>query len=190
MVTDEQVRRLRKLSNTEKNQEIAASKAGMDPTTARRYLGLERLPSELKKERPWRTREDPFGEVWDAVQRQIQESPGLEAKTLFEWLQREYPGRFSDGQIRTLQRRIKLWWVTEGPAQEVYFGQKHEPGTVRVGLHALTELGITLAGRPSSTPSSPSLLLRLLPLRLGAGQAGFPGDCHWHHASTASAFRV
>ena len=81
MVTDEQVRRLRKLSNTEKNQEIAASKAGMDPTTARRYLGLERLPSELKKERPWRTREDPFGEVWDAVQRQIQESPGLEAKT-------------------------------------------------------------------------------------------------------------
>ena len=66
MVTDEQVRRLRKLSNTEKNQEIAASKAGMDPTTARRYLGLERLPSELKKERPWRTREDPFSEVWDA----------------------------------------------------------------------------------------------------------------------------
>src|SRR4051794_5362365 len=61
MVTDEQVRRLRKLSNTEKNQEIAASKAGMDPTTARRYLGLEKLPSELKKERSWRTREDPFG---------------------------------------------------------------------------------------------------------------------------------
>ena len=116
MVTDEQVRRLRKLSNTEKNQEIAASKAGMDPTTARRYLGLGRLPSELKKERPWRTREDPFCEVWDAVQQQIQESPGLEAKTLFEWLQREYPGRFSDGQIRTLQRRIKLWRVTEGPA--------------------------------------------------------------------------
>src|ERR1700687_3361432 len=56
MVTDEQVRRLRKLSNTEKNQEIAASKAGMDPTTARRYLGLERLPSELKKERSWRER--------------------------------------------------------------------------------------------------------------------------------------
>src|SRR5258705_12547087 len=108
MVTDEQVRRLRKLSNTEKNQEIAAAKAGMDPTTARRYLGLERLPSELKKERPWRTREDPFGEGWDGVQQQIQESPGLEAKTLFEWLQREYPGRFSGEQIRTLQRRIPL----------------------------------------------------------------------------------
>lgn len=79
MVTDKQVRRLRKLSNTEKNQEIAASKAGMDPTTARRYLRRERLPSELKKERLWRTREDPFGEVWGAVQKQMEESLGLEA---------------------------------------------------------------------------------------------------------------
>ena len=134
------------MSNIEKNQEIAASKAGMDPTTARRYLSLERLPSELKKERQWRTREDPFGEVWDAVQRQIQESPGLETKTLFDWLQREYPGRFSDGQIRTLQRRIKLWRVTEGPAQEVYFGQKHIPGRLCASdFTHMTELGITLA---------------------------------------------
>ena len=148
MVTDEQVRRLRKLSKTEKNQEIAASKAGMDPTTARRYLGLERLPSELRKDRQWRTREDPFGEVWDNVQLQIQESPGLEAKTLFEWLQREYPGRFSDGQIRTLQRRIKLWRVTEGPAQEVYFGQKHVPGRLCASdFTHMTELEITLAGQ-------------------------------------------
>jgi hypothetical protein len=148
MVTDEQVRRLRKLSNTEKNQEIAAAKAGMDPTTARRYRKLERLPSELKKERLWRTREDPFGEVWGAVQKQIEESPGLEAKTLFEWLQREQPGQFSDGQIRTLQRRIKLWRVTEGPAQEVYFGQVHVPGRLCASdFTHMTELGITLAGQ-------------------------------------------
>ena len=82
------------------------------------------------------------------MQQQIQESPGLEAKTLFEWLQREYPGRFSDGQIRTLQRRIKLWRVTEGPAQEVYFGQKHEPGRLCASdFTHMTELGITLAGQ-------------------------------------------
>jgi hypothetical protein len=148
MVTDEQVRRLRKLSNTEKNQELAAAKAGMDPTTARRYLRLDRLPSELKQERPWRTRGDPFSEVWGAVQKQIQESPSLEAKTLFEWLQREHPGRFSDGQIRTLQRRIKLWRVTEGPAQEVYFGQVHKPGRLCASdFTHMTELGITLAGQ-------------------------------------------
>ena len=153
MVTNKQVRRLRKLSNTEKNQEIAASKAGMDPKTARRYLGLERLPSELKKERPWRTREDPFGEVWDVVERQIQESPGLEAKTLFAWLQREYPGRFSDGQIRTLQNGgIKRLWrvVTEWNirAQEVYFGQKHVPGRLCASdFTHMAELGITIGGQ-------------------------------------------
>jgi hypothetical protein len=148
MVTENQVRRLRKLSNTEKNQEIAASKAGMDPKTARKYLVLNRLPSEVKKERHWRTREDPFSEVWDQVRQQIEENPGLEAKTLFEWLQREHPGLYSDGQIRTLQRRVKLWRATEGPAQEVYFGQKHEPGRLCASdFTHMTELGITIQGQ-------------------------------------------
>jgi hypothetical protein len=148
MVTENQVRRLRKLSNTEKNQEIAASKAGMDPKTARKYLALNRLPSEVKKERHWRTREDPFSEVWDQVRQQIEENPGLEAKTLFEWLQREHPGRYSDGQIRTLQRRVKLWRATEGPAQEVYFGQTHEPGRLCASdFTHMTELGITIQGQ-------------------------------------------
>jgi hypothetical protein len=44
IVTDNQVRRLKKLSNTEKNQEIAAAKAGMDPKPARKYLALNQLP--------------------------------------------------------------------------------------------------------------------------------------------------
>jgi hypothetical protein len=148
MVTDHQVRRLRKLSNTEQNQEIAAAKAGMDPKTARKYLAVNRLPSEVQKGRHWRTRDDPFGDVWDQVRQQIEESPRLEAKTLFEWLQREYPGRFADGQIRTLQRRIKIWRATEGPAQEVYFGQKHEPGRLCASdFTQMIELGITIAGQ-------------------------------------------
>src|SRR5229473_7091377 len=156
MITDHQVRRLRKLSNTEKNQEIAASKAGMDPKTARKYLATNRLPSELNGERYWRTREDPFNEVWEEVQRQMEESPGLEAKTVFEWLQREHPGRYADGQIRTLQRRIKLWRATEGPAQEIYFGQKHEPGKLCASdFTHMTELGIMIEGQtfdPSDLP--------------------------------------
>ena len=82
------------MSNNEKNQEIAAAKAGMDPKTARKYLALNRLPSEVVKVRHWRTREDAFSVVWEQVRQQIEENPGLEAKTLFEWLQREYPGRF------------------------------------------------------------------------------------------------
>jgi hypothetical protein len=148
MVTDHQVRRLKKLSKTEKNQEIAASKAGMDPKTARKYLAANRLPSELARDRQWRTREDPFREVWDQVRQLIEENPRLEAKTLLEWLQREHPGRFSDGQIRTLQRRIKFWRATEGPAQEVYFTQKHEPGKLCASdFTHMTELEITVQGQ-------------------------------------------
>ena len=48
MVTDQQIGRLFKLLNTEETQEIAASKAGMDVKTARRYLKTRRLPSEMK----------------------------------------------------------------------------------------------------------------------------------------------
>ena len=58
------------------------------------------------------------------------------------------PGGLRDGQIRTLQRRIKLWRVTEGPGQEVYFGQKHVPGRLCASdFTHMTELGITLAGQ-------------------------------------------
>ena len=60
MVTDKQVRRLRKLMNSEKTKEIAALKAGMNVKTSRKYLRLNALPTELKQARYWRTRTDPF----------------------------------------------------------------------------------------------------------------------------------
>jgi hypothetical protein len=33
----------------------------------------------------------------------------MTAKTPFERLQSDYPGTFADGQLRTLQRRVKEW---------------------------------------------------------------------------------
>jgi hypothetical protein len=30
-------------------------------------------------------------------------------------------GQFADGQLRTLQRRIKVWRSSEGPAKEEFF---------------------------------------------------------------------
>jgi hypothetical protein len=64
MVTDEQIRRLYKLLNAEQTQQIAADKAGMDVKTARKYARAKRLPSEMKKERHWRTKPDWFEPVW------------------------------------------------------------------------------------------------------------------------------
>ncbi len=97
MVTDKQVRRLFALAKTERNQEVAAAKAGMDAKTARKYLRLGCVPSELPKVRHWRTRTDPFGEVWEEARQLLEANPGLEAKALFEHLQPQCPGRFSDG---------------------------------------------------------------------------------------------
>jgi hypothetical protein len=147
MVTDQQIRRLFKLSNTEKSQEIAASKAGMDVKTARKYLRARRLPSEMKAERHWRTRKDYFEDVWPKIEEQLRTNPGLEAKTIFAALQREHPERFADGQLRTLQRRVKHWRATEWPAQEVYFVQEHRAGELcESDFTHLTELGVSIAG--------------------------------------------
>ena len=120
MITDQQVRKLMKLNQSEKNLSIAAAKSGMSENTARKYIRLNRLPSQTRKDRSWRTREDPFEDVWDNLQEKLEVNSGLEAKTLFEWLQRQEPGRYSDGQLRTLQRKIKYWRATEGPAKEVF----------------------------------------------------------------------
>ena len=138
MVTDRQVRRLFVLMNSEQDQEIAAAKAGMDAKTARKYRRLGRVPSELPAAARGRTRPDPFDEVWDDVQKMYGENAGLEAKTVFEYLQRKNPGRFQDGQLRTLQRRVKGWRATEGPAREVFFAQQHPPG--RLGASDLTHM--------------------------------------------------
>jgi hypothetical protein len=135
--------------NTEQTQEIAAAKAGMDVKTARKYLRARRLPSEMKKERHWRTRQDGFAAVWTEISMQLSTNPGLEAKTIFAALQRQYPDRFVDGQLRTLQRRIKRWRASAGPAQEVYFLQEHRAGELcESDFTHLTELGVTLAGEP------------------------------------------
>jgi hypothetical protein len=59
--------------------------------------------------RDWRTRKDPFEGVWSEVLLWLQEDPEATAKSLFERLERAYPGRFPQGQLRTLQRRIREW---------------------------------------------------------------------------------
>jgi len=147
MVTDEQYRRLMKLLKKERTLMNAADKAGMDEKTARKWRDVDKSPSEVKVEHAWRTRRDPFEDVWDKVKEYLEVNPGLEAKTLFEALQRKYPGRFSDGQIRTLQRRIKIWRALYGPPKEVYFPQKHTPGVLsQSDFTHMKSLSITIAG--------------------------------------------
>ena len=148
MVTDAQVRKLMKLIQTEQTFALAAAKAGMDEKTARRYRDAGRLPSQLQAEHTWRTRPDAFAEVWPDLEELLENNEGLEAKELFAYLQRQHPGRFADGQLRTLQRRVKVWRALEGPAKETYFPQVHKPGQLcQSDFTDMSGLSVTIQGR-------------------------------------------
>jgi len=132
-----------------KNLDESSLKSKMCENTARKYRDTGLLPSELKKAHTWRTRIDPFEDVWSEIAGMLSEAPGLEALTLFRYLQRTYPGKFQDGQLRTLQRRVKKWRATEGPPKEVMFPQEHHPG--RLSQSDFTHMGdldITINKQP------------------------------------------
>jgi transcriptional regulator with XRE-family HTH domain len=151
MVTDKQVERFRKLRRAGKSQEEAAAKAGMTAKTARKYEDGP-MPVELKAPRHWRTRPDPFEEhfVSDVVPLlRVDQEGELEARTLLNELMEKYPDRYNDGQLRTLQRRLRDWKAVEGPDKEVFFPQIHEPGREsQVDFTNCNELGVTISGEP------------------------------------------
>ncbi len=148
MVTDRQVRKLFDLLASGRTLTSAAEGAGMHQETARRYRRLGKLPSEVETVRDWRTRDDPFEGVWEEAVEFLEGNAGLEAKTIFEHLQRRYPGRFQDGQVRTFQRRVKTWRATEGPGKEVFFAQVHEPGKLcQSDFASMNKLGVRIGGQ-------------------------------------------
>jgi transposase InsO family protein len=127
---------------------LASMRAGMDRKTGRKYVAAGQLPSEMVKERDWRTREDAFIEHWPEVEARLVEAPALEAKTLFELLVEKYPGRYEPGQLRTLQRRIRVWRAAHGPEKDVVLAQQHRPGeAAQTDFTWATELAITIAGQ-------------------------------------------
>ena len=150
MVTDQQVKRLFKLEKIEKTLEIGASKAGMSAKTARKYQKAGKLPSQMKSERTHRTREDPFETVWpDEIEKMLEKDHGLSGTMIFEYLLEKYPGKFQEGQLRTLQRKIKDWRVVEGPAKEVFFPQDHRPGVqCQSDFTCMNSLGVQIANQP------------------------------------------
>ncbi len=146
-VSDRAVRDLFQYLNTQ-SVTMAARKSGMSRKTARKYRDMKNLPSESNEPRNWRTREDPFVEVWSEVEAQLACEPRLRPKTLFAWLQHTYPGRFEDGQVRTLERRVKSWRATQGPPKEVFFSQVHHPGRLCASdFTSMNSLNVTIAGQ-------------------------------------------
>jgi hypothetical protein len=69
-------------------------------------------PTHRQEPKPghwWRSRPDPFAEVWPVLLGWLEERPDLEAKEMLKRLQATGYGNFPDGQLRTLQRRVRVW---------------------------------------------------------------------------------
>jgi hypothetical protein len=149
MVTDEQVRKLMKMIQTEETQSVAAAKAGMSDKTARKYLRLGKLPSQTQKPREWRTRPDIYAEIWKEIEEILKRDASVEAVTIFDYLCRQYEGKFQQSQLRTLQRRIKVWRALHGVQQEVMFAQTYLPGEQSQSDYThMGELGVRIEGQP------------------------------------------
>jgi len=143
--TDAQVRISMRERSQGKTQEQAAAKANLkSQKTVRKYEGLGKLPSEMKKPRDYRTRSDPFDEDWPTVERMLKDASELEAKALFEWLCEQQPSKYQEGQLRTFQRRVRTWRVFN-EEQELTLEQVRQPGEmIQTDGTWMTELGITI----------------------------------------------
>lgn len=132
-----------------KTQRVSAARSGMSERSGRSIEKRIREEPRLKA-RHWRTRSDPFSDVWSSeLLPMLQQSPSLSALTLLEYLQSKSNTDFPDSLLRTLQRRVKQWRHQEGPSCEVMFRQEHIPG--HMGLSDFTNLKgiiVTIQGKP------------------------------------------
>ena len=147
-ITDQQVCLYMKIRK-KKSQALAAAKAGISERSARRIDSSVTLPSQNPR-RYWRSRVDPFAQVWDTeLVPLLKSAPKLMAITLLRKLQDDHPDQFPDGVLRTLQRHIRQWRALEGPPKEVFFPQEHAPGHRGLSdFTAMGELRITIANVP------------------------------------------
>lgn len=145
-VTNKQVIRLKQMIK-QHTQEIAAAKSGMATKTARKYLKTTKLPSELKKQRTWKTRTNVFDKIWPKIEVMLVNNPGLQAKTILEYLIKQSPETYTNKHERTLQRLVKNWRVFNGQDKDIIFTQKLKPGKQSQSDYtSMNKLDITIEG--------------------------------------------
>ena len=119
------------------------TRAPTAPTLEQFLLGLrtawqegEVRPTSRPKEKAkrGRRRPDPFAVSTARVRGWFNAEPWRTSRELFERLQGENPGVYSDGQRRTLQRRLKGW--RQAMAHELVFGAGTTPVIIELDAQA------------------------------------------------------
>lgn len=127
--TDRQVARYMHARQAGHTQTQSADTVGISERTGRNLDRHGRAARAERTYRTYRTHPDAFETVWSSeVEPLLCQDAKLKAVTLFAELQRRHPGRFKDGQSRTLERRIRQWRAVSGPSRPVMFPQEHPPG--------------------------------------------------------------
>jgi len=138
-ITSKQVEIYMKARKNGKTQQVAAAQAGISERSGRSIDNLQ-YSNPKRKQRHWRTRQDPLASVWSPkLEPMLKAEPDLSALTLLEFIQDQYGAEsYPDKLLRTLQRRVLKWRHIQGPEQEIIFNQQHIPGLM--GLSDFTEL--------------------------------------------------
>lgn len=148
MINDKQVLKLSKNYQETGSISMSSLKSGMSRNSASKYLKSGKLPSELKKPRKGRTRTNPFESIHEEIKKMISENPKLEATSLLPYLQEKYPDQYSDGMLRSLQRRFKEIRQELNSEREVFFEQDHRPGKkMQLDWTWCNQLNVTIQGK-------------------------------------------
>ena len=147
MIKETQYRTLLKEFNKSGEITMSSMKSGMNRKTGAKYLKLGKGPCELRQPHTWRTRPDPFADIASEINNMLKKAPELQPLMIFTHLQEKYPGKFNDGQLRTLERRVKEWKMEKGKAKLLSIPQSHIPGRLmELDWTWMNELMITING--------------------------------------------
>ena len=125
---------------------------GFEQRITRRYRKTRKQPVP----HTWRTRPDPFDGVWEEMRSWLESDPGRTSKSLLLELQQRRPGRYPNGQLRTLQRRVREW---RRQILETFDGEWLELDRVRPASASAGDGGCGKGGRPATLGNSKSFPL-------------------------------
>ena len=92
------------------------------PLLQQQYRKTKKPRKEMQP-RTWRTRTDPFAQVWNQLCLQLELDQNITAKKLLDQLILEEPEKFNPKLLRTIQRRVAAW--------------KQQKGDEKNGIHML-----------------------------------------------------
>ena len=123
------------LSENRSPETVAPDVSAFVRSLATSWRAGEVRPTHRQEVKPghwWRTRPDPFAAVWPVLLGWLEEKPDIEAKAMLKRLQSSGYGEFPDGQLRTLQRRVRVW--RQQIVQQLVYGTE-QPKTDVMGIN-------------------------------------------------------